>query len=152
MNLRPQNTGLRQVLLIDLYTGHVPNKYIPTLICPDSLRNGATYDDLASSKICVIFLTPGLSSCSLMPDRSAQRFFQNSISSSGPAFSEVCRASCALSTSLIWRVQCIMAAVQHLTHCNLTSLFVVWWKLVMRNTGHKTYACPRSRFEQFEFC
>lgn len=76
-----------------------------TLIWPASFRKGPTYDDLASSKMCVTRLTPGLSSCLLIPDRSAQRFCQNSISSRGPEFSAVSNAFCELSTSLICRAQ-----------------------------------------------
>lgn len=83
---------------------------IHTFICPDSLLNGPTYEDLASSSICVIFLTPGLSSCWLIPDKSAHLFFQYSISSRGPAFSAVSKLSWELSTSLICLVQWIIAA------------------------------------------
>ena len=64
--LRPQ-LSIQAIAI--LYTADM-NK-VSTLICPESLLKGLTYEDLAACRICVIFLTPGLSSCSLMPDRSA---------------------------------------------------------------------------------
>ena len=84
-------------------------------ILEEIARNLSTHLDKV--KISLIFCTPSWSSCLLMPDRSVHLLFQKAISSSGPLLSLISNASCALRTSLIWRVQWMTDAEGGLIKC-----------------------------------